>query len=530
MSGFVRWMKKVLTIQGIVRMVADALLINLALVTSLIVRFLWLIADDQPDAAPYRVILLYYERIYLNNAWLFTLLSLLIFAASGFYTYGRFYRGRYKVLIVFQAVSMAYVLFGFLTYLAQSDWLGNLKEVLNFPRGALILSWALSVLLLVGARVWSTIWKRITRTEIEATPRRKIENVLVIGGAGYIGSALLPHLLKAGYRVRLLDLLIYGTEPIREWLDHPNLEIMQEDFRKVEKVVQAMQNMDAVIHLGGLVGDPACALNEQLTIEINLMATRMIAEVAKGSGVGPFIFASTCSVYGASEEKLDERSELRPVSLYARTKIASERVLLKMADDRFTPIILRLGTIYGISGRPRFDLVVNLLAAKAVIDQEITIFGGNQWRPFVHVEDAARAILLALEAPRELVRNQIFNVGSNEQNYTINQVGEMIQRLVPTARIVHSQESTDRRNYWVSFNKIRDVLGFQPQWTLEQGILQVIEAIRSGKIDDYRNPLYSNVAFLKHEGLTRLLHPEEDHWLSEVLSQEKLQAPLEASS
>ncbi len=522
------WFRKMFSPQGIVRIIADALLINMALISALTLRFLWLIADNQPDApVPYRVILMYYERIYLNNAWLITLISLIVFAANGFYTYGRFYRGRYKVLIVFQAVSLSYIIFGFITYLAQSNFLGNLKEVFNFPRGTLVFAWALSTVLLIGARIWSTIWKRMTRVESEPARREKIENVLVIGGAGYIGSALLPRLLEAGYRVRLLDLLIYGTEPIRQCLDHPNLEIMQADFRKIEKVVQAMQGMDAVIHLGGLVGDPACALNEQLTIEINLMATRMIAEVAKGSGVGHFIFASTCSVYGASDEKLDERSELRPVSLYARTKIASERVLLKMADEHFTPVILRFATIYGLSGRPRFDLVINLLAAKAVVENEITIFGGNQWRPFVHVEDAARAILLALEAPRQVVRNQIFNVGSNEQNYTINQIGEIIQRLVPSARIVHHDENADRRNYWVSFNKIRDVLGFRPEWTVEQGVLQVIDAIRSGKIDDYRNPLYSNVKFLTQEGLSRLLHSEEETFdLTEVLLRETIEAPL----
>lgn len=528
MKTFLTWFKKIFSWQALIRLFADAILLNMALVFSLTLRFLWLIADSRPDATTdYRVILQYYERIYLNNAWLLTLIALLIFAANGFYTYGRFYRGRYKVLIVFQAVSLAYLIFGFITYLAQSDFLGNLKELFNFPRATLIFAWGLSVVLLVGARLWSTLWKRMVRVEHERPRKDRIENVLVIGGAGYIGSALLPRLLEAGYRVRLLDLLIYGTEPIQEWLNHPNLEIMQADFRKIEKVVQAMQGMDAVIHLGGLVGDPACSLNEQLTIEINLMATRMIAEVAKGSGVSHFIFASTCSVYGASDEKLDERSELRPVSLYARTKIASERVLLKMGDEHFTPIILRFGTIYGLSGRPRFDLVVNLLAAKAVTEGEITIFGGNQWRPFVHVEDAARAILLALEAPAGLVHNQIFNVGSNEQNYTINQVGEIIQRLVPTARIIHNDENPDRRNYWVNFNKIRDVLGFQPQWTLEQGILQVIEALRSGKIKDYRDPLYSNVKFLTHEGLARLLESEEEKLLSEVLEQEIIKAPLE---
>src|SRR5205823_1693957 len=146
-------------------------------------------------------------------------------------------------------------------------------------------------------------------------------------------SALLPKLLAQGYSVRVLDLLLYGSEPLAAVLDHPRLEVVQADFRQVDKVVEAMQGVDAVIHLGAIVGDPACALDEELTIEVNLMATRMIAEVAKGSGIRRFCFASTCSVYGANDHMLDEWSELNPISLYARSKLASEKVLMQMADE-----------------------------------------------------------------------------------------------------------------------------------------------------------------------------------------------------
>jgi nucleoside-diphosphate-sugar epimerase len=281
--------------------------------------------------------------------------------------------------------------------------------------------------------------------------------------------------------------------------------------------------MDAVIHLGGLVGDSACALNEELTLEINLMATRMIAEVAKGSGVGRFIFTSTCSVYGANDQMLDERSELRPVSLYARSKIASEKVLIKLADDSFAPVILRLSTIYGLSGRPRFDLVVNLLTAKAVVDHEITIFGGDQWRPFLHVDDAARAIVSVLEAPLKIVRNQFFNVGSNEQNYQINQVGKIIHELVPEAVVVNKDDITDPRNYWVNSNKINQTLGFSPEWTVARGVEQVIEAINTGKVGDYRDARYSNIKFLKEEGLYLLTNNENIGGLG-LLNEESVRA------
>lgn len=531
MKTLVSWIKKTLSIQAIIRLIADAILINLALIVSLAGRLLWIIADSKPEVSlEFRMIFRYYLTVYQNNAWVITLICLVIFSLNGFYTYGRFYRGRYKVLIVAQAVSLAYIFFGFLTYLAQSNLLGDFARVLNFPRGALIAAWALSAGFLILARVWSTLWKVIIKTEgtrLRSIQGQEIKNVLVIGGAGYIGSALLPLLLEKGYNVRLLDLLLYGTEPIKEWLNHPKLEIIQADFRQVEKVVQAIYGMDAVVHLGGLVGDSACALNEELSLEINLTATRMIASVAKGSGVRHFIFASTCSVYGASDQKLDERSELRPVSLYARSKIASEKVLMSMADDRFSPVILRFSTIYGLSGRPRFDLVVNLLTAKAVVDKEITIFGGSQWRPFLHVDDAARSIFLVLQAPFRLIRNQVFNVGSNEQNYTIDQIGEIVHALVPEATIVRNDEVSDLRNYWVDFNKIGKTVEFTPQWTIEQGVNQVITAIRSGKVADYRDARYSNIEFLKQEGIY-LLTSNEGSWAVDILLDDYLDLSLPA--
>jgi nucleoside-diphosphate-sugar epimerase len=186
---------------------------------------------------------------------------------------------------------------------------------------------------------------------------------------------------------------------------------------------------------------------------------------------------------------------------------------------------LRFGTIYGLSGRTRFDLVVNLLSAKAVVEGEITIFGGDQWRPFLHVDDAALSIITALSAPLDLVRNQIYNVGSNEQNFTINQVGEMVQRQVPSAKIVHLGDGSDKRNYWVSFNKIRDNLGFQPAWQIDDGIKQVINAIQSGAVDDYRNAKYSNVKFLSEEGIYKL-SKTEDGWAYHLIYDDDKSIPL----
>lgn len=483
----------------VLRMLADALMVNLSLVFALLFHYLWVVGvtgvvEDAPAA------LREHLSIFARCSWILTLIALTVFSLSGFYTHSRLYQGRYKAMVILQAATGAYLLLGFLGYL--------LPKYLPLQRTVLLLSWGITLALLVATRLGARIWKTLASAERRyfggPSPNRPVRNVLVIGGAGYIGSALLPKLLEKGYFVRLLDVFLYGTESIEAYADHPRLEIVKADFRQIDKVVECMKGMDAVVHLGAIVGDPACALDEDLTIDVNLTATRTIAEIAKGSGVSRFVFASTCSVYGASDEILDERSELNPVSLYARSKIASERVLHSLASQDFAPTILRFGTIYGLSGRIRFDLVVNLLTAKAVVDRKITIYGNDQWRPFVHVDDAASAIVKVLEAPLALVRNQVFNVGSDEQNYTLQQVGELIHRLVPTAEVISMGADGDRRNYRVNFSKIRRVLGFQPKWTLEQGVQQVIDALRSGVIRDYRDARYSNAKFLSEEGVSRL--------------------------
>lgn len=505
------WQKR-LTPEIAVRIIADAVMLNAALLMALTLRYVWLVGVEGDIANG--MALHSYVQGYLQSVGVLTLVSLVVFYVSGFYTHGRMYRGRYKALVVAQAVSLSYLAFGFLAFL--------FPQVIALPRGALIPAWLLTLVFLIGARLWSMLWKTMAQAERRflgsTSADSTIRNVLVLGGAGYIGSALLPKLLSKGYHVRLLDLLIFGTESIADLINHPHLEIIQADFRQVDKVVAAVRDMDAVIHLGAIVGDPACVLDEELTIEVNLMATRMIAEVAKGNGINRFIFASTCSVYGASDQVLDEHSTLNPVSLYARSKLASEKVLLKMADDRFAPVVLRFGTVYGLSGRTRFDLVVNLLAAKAVLDSQITVLSGEQWRPFVHVDDAALAVFKVLEAPQVSVRNQIFNVGSDDQNYTIQQVGEIIHRMVPTAALVNMGSDTDRRNYRVNFYTIRNILGYEPQWTLEQGVQQVIGAIKAGKVKDYRDAIYSNVKFLS-EGFSSRLMRRENGWAYELLNE-----------
>jgi nucleoside-diphosphate-sugar epimerase len=436
---------------------------------------------------------------------------LIAFISLGFYGRGRYYRSKFKILVVFHGITIGYLATGFFVFYFL-DFVGI------FSRGVLLFSYILSNILLIGARLWSTVWKMLYFKEAVPTLRaavpalgREGRSVLVIGGAGYIGSALIPKLLVDGYRVRLMDIMVYGDEAISGFRDHPELEIFRRDFRQVNSVVEAMQGIDTVIHLGAIVGDPACALDENLTREINLMATRMIGEVAKGLRVRKFIFASTCSVYGANAEILDERSILKPVSLYARTKIACEKVLFKLSDAAFQPTILRFGTIFGLSGRTRFDLVINLLTAKAVVEGVIPVSGGEQGRPFLHVDDAARAVYLMVKAPLELVGNEVFNVGFNEQNYTIDDTARIIEQGVSDAVIKEMPFDGDIRNYRVDFSKIINALGFKSHWTIDRGVRQVIEALRCGEIGDYRDPRYSNVKFLSEASGVQGLRYDREH-------------------
>lgn len=323
--------------------------------------------------------------------------------------------------------------------------------------------------------------------------------VLVIGGAGYIGCSLVRRLLEEGRRVRVLDNAVYGLEPIQDLLHHPNLDYVDGDSRNIQDVVKAMHQVSSIVHLAAIVGDPACELDQKTTIEINYAATRMLIEIAKGYGVERFLFASSCSVYGATDEVMDENSTVEPVSLYGETKVSSEQALLESATANFHPVIMRFATVFGLSNRPRFDLVVNLLSAKAKQDGRITIFNGEQWRPFVHVSDLAEAIMLLLNAPLGSVSQEVFNVGDNRLNHTLTDVAEVVQRVFPGTQIEHA-ENTDRRNYRVNFSKIEKRVGFRCRYTLEDGVREIKTAFDSNEIGNYRDIRFSNLGFLRETG------------------------------
>jgi len=341
---------------------------------------------------------------------------------------------------------------------------------------------------------------------------KPVKEVLIVGGAGYLGSVLCRKLLDRGYIVKVLDNLTYGDHGIKELYDHPRFKFFKGDIRDIEKVVEAAKESDAVIHLAGIVGDPASALDPLKTIEVNYLATKMLAEICKYSQINRFIFASTCSVYGASptpDTKIDEKSPLNPVSLYAEMKLKSEQGILECVDENFSPTILRMATLYGLSKRMRFDLVVNILSIKALIDKKYYIFGGEQWRPNLHVDDAAEAYIKCLEAPIGTVRDKIFNVGSNEENYKIIEIGEKVKNLIPEAEMIIDENMVDERNYNVSFDKIAKELKYTTKLKIQDGIAEIIEQVEKGEFEDYTDHKYSNYKFLQKNSSTKEILLEE---------------------
>jgi nucleoside-diphosphate-sugar epimerase len=415
-------------------------------------------------------------------------------------------------------------------FMAAGAFIGITRSGITISLAVLCSGMCGSIILHCFARLGAIVLRSESRQSDGLQDLVDESKVLVIGGAGYIGSALVEQLLALNLKVLVLDAMHFGEEALSSVTKHPNLTIVREDFRHIEALTRAMDGIGSVIHLGGLVGDPACAVDAELTVDVNVRATKLIGEIAKARGVRRFIFASSCSVYGATDEIVNEGSALNPQSLYAHSKVASEVVLRALNDERFAVTCLRFATIYGISGRTRFDLVVNLLCAKAIRDQMITVHGPDQWRPFVHVQDVARAIAMALRAPLDQIWGEIFNVGSDEQNYTLQRVAELIKLQAPAANILIEDKVSDKRNYRVSFAKIRDRLGFTPVWSLDRGIAQVVALARSNAVGHYSLPTYSNVLYLVEHGTERFCRFKIAGWENELMKTSAIRLSNEARS
>jgi len=430
----------------------------------------------------------FYIRTFLPVSSLFLVSN----ACFALYTKSRGYTLQYKLRRATMSAAVAAPSVLYLCF--------HLNDSIRLSEMTAVVFFFLSVCTIPGLR-WLKDW--MFHRESESTGSKEYSSidtaVLVVGGAGYIGSLVIEKLLARGYRIRLLDNLVYGDEAIRKLLSNPKLEFIKGDCRNIQDVVRAMTNVRDMIHLAAIVGDPACAADGENASQINYAATRMMAEIATGHGIERFVYASTCSVYGAADSLMDENSETNPISLYAQTKLQSEQMLLDARSKSFHPSILRFATVFGLAPRPRFDLVVNVLTAKAIQEKVITIFNGEQWRPFIHVQDVAEAVVQIFLAPLECVSGEIFNVGDDRLNYTLRQIAEKIRQQLPQTRVEYI-ENSDRRNYRVSFRKIRERIGFRAQCTVESGISEIIEAFRSGQISNYCQPAYNNSAFLKENG------------------------------
>jgi len=316
--------------------------------------------------------------------------------------------------------------------------------------------------------------------------------ILITGGAGYLGSILSRQLLDDGHGVLVYDAKLFGTDAIDPLREHDRFDFVSGDIRDTGDLEAVVERATDVVHMAGIVGEPACSADVDATIEVNLNATVKLKRLCDRHGINRFIFMSTCSVYGNSEDELlTEVSSINPISAYSQTKRLSEDSLLS-SEVSFTPTVVRLATVYGLSPRPRFDLSVNFLTKKAIRDHEGSIYGGDQWRPFIHTTDVARGVRTVLHGDREDVEGQIFNVGSTDENYQMKEVGRILDDVVADAKIEVDQSMVDERSYRVSFQKIEDVLGYKPEMTVRDGIEEIRDALVSGEITDPDDNQYYN--------------------------------------
>jgi len=320
--------------------------------------------------------------------------------------------------------------------------------------------------------------------------------VLITGGAGYIGSTLCLHLMANKYMVQAFDNLLQGPRALLALWSHENFEFFRGDIRDEETMRGALEGVDAIVHLAAIVGDPAGKRAPEITRAVNLDATKMLIDLAKDANIERFVFASTCSNYGKSlvaDSFVDEDTALNPISLYAETKVEIEKLLLdteKTGEMVATP--LRFATVYGVSPRMRFDLTVNQFPMEMFINKHLVVFGEQFWRPYIHVRDAAIAIQQILDAPADLVKNNVFNVGNSQENYRKKDIVNLSQKYLKDAVIERIVKEEDPRDYRVSFNKIKEVIGFETSETVEQGIVSIIKLLRDGVIEDVNDPSYRN--------------------------------------
>ncbi len=310
------------------------------------------------------------------------------------------------------------------------------------------------------------------------------------GCAGYLGTSLVPRLLEAGFRVRGLDVLTYGDYGMADFRDAPEFEFLEGDIRDESVVREAVRGVWAVLHLAGTSGDASCLYDREACRAINVEGTRILLRCSAEAGVERFLFASTCSVYGARSDWVSEETPPRPLTLYGETKLEAERAVRRSGLP--VPVNYRLATLYGRSGRTRLDLVVNLMTLDAVERGVLRVFGGEQWRPLLHVADCAEAFLLGLRVPGARIARQTLNIGREDENLRIRDLAMRVASILQV-RVEWLPLERDARSYRVRFEKARRLLGFQPKRNLEQGIQEIADALRKGDFREPRSLRYSTL-------------------------------------
>ena len=330
-------------------------------------------------------------------------------------------------------------------------------------------------------------------------------HILITGGAGYIGSMLTSELLRQNYRVTVLDSLLFGGESIIPFVHHPNFYFIKTDVTESRAVRDAVkrdwQKPDVIVHLAALVGFPACqAVGKQVAWKYNVEATKNVYGQASDLGVERFVFASSYSNYGLSPDgkPVTEETPLNPQSLYAETKIAAEEYLLSQKDSSCAPLLFRFATLYGISPRTRFDLIVNQFVLEAFTKRELIIYQRGYSRSFVHIRDVVRGVIMGLEAEQSKIRGQVFNLGTENGNYSKNDIVNFILKRMPET-VVDYKDLTfggDMRDITVSFEKIKRMLGFETTLTVDDGVREVLFALKSGLIRNPTDDRYRNAQFI----------------------------------
>jgi nucleoside-diphosphate-sugar epimerase len=319
---------------------------------------------------------------------------------------------------------------------------------------------------------------------------KSLRNIYITGGAGYVGAVLVPRLLDEGYRITVIDLMIYGEDVLP---DHPNLTKIKGDIRNKSLLRESIKGHECVIHLACISNDPSFELNPSLGQSINLDAFRPLVEISRDSGVQRFIYASSSSVYGVKDEpNVTEEVSLDPLTDYSRFKAECEKILSEFQSDDFTTVTIRPATVCGYSPRQRLDVVVNILTNLAYHKREISVFGGHQLRPNIHIEDMVDAYIALLEAPKELIGGEIFNAGY--QNHTVLELAEMVKKVIGDDVKLVATASNDNRSYHISSEKIARVLGFRANHTIQEAVEDLKAAYEKDLLpDSLANERYFNI-------------------------------------